>query len=102
LSSAQNRLLTEDAVVVSAFLPVESRFGVDLFYVATIVMVIAVVVVTVVVVGVMRFLVMLMIARRVMHVLLVAVVMCGMMLVRKDPPCAEAPDRRHGGTGQDM
>ncbi len=88
--------------MVSAFLPVESRFDVDLFYVATIVMVIAVVVVTVVVVGVMRFLVMLMIARRVMRVLPFVVVMCGMMLVRKDPPCAEARDRRRDGTGQDM
>ena len=88
--------------MVSAFLPVESRFGVDLLYVAAVVMVIVVVVVTVVVVGVLGSLVMPMLPCRMMRVLPFVVVMCGMVFVRKDLSCAEARDRRRDGTGQDM
>ena len=85
--------------MVSAFLLGMSRLGVDLSCVDAVVMVIVVIVVTVVVVGVVRFVAMWMLPRRVMHMLPFAVVMCGMMLVRDDLSCAEARDRRRDGTG---
>jgi len=68
-----------NAVVVLAFLPVLSRLGVDLSRKTAVVMVIVVVVVTVVVVGVLGLLVVPMLLRRVMHVRLFVLVMCGMM-----------------------
>jgi hypothetical protein len=70
---------------------------------SAIVIVIVTIVVTVVVVRIVRFLVVPMFARRVMHVRCFAVVMYGMMVPSRETLFGgEARDRCHHGAGHDM
>lgn len=91
------------AVMVAALLLDLSGIGVKLSRMVAVVMVIFGTVVTVVVVGGLGPLAMPMLFRRVMHVRLFEIVMCGMMVASREPLFdGEARDRGHHDPGQDM